>query len=111
MNSILKDISVANIVTPGDIYILIVHKSNGPDTMEYMYCIKSDDEIIPAIDMEISCYTDYNLKKFIAWERITPSCIEFKFFSYDKEEKKNVKHALYLHRINTLEEALQEAFK
>jgi hypothetical protein len=112
MNSILEKIPIANIIVPGDMYILNgIKSSRGTiDSMDYLYFIKADEEIIPAIKLEIS-FTDYTLKKFIGWKRITPSCVEFTFFSYDKEEKKYVMHSLYLHRIKTVQEALQEAFE
>lgn len=107
MKSILKDISVPNIITPGDMYIL--HKSKNswhePGPIIHMYFIKSDEEIMPAIGMEIS-YSDYELKKFIGWDRVSSSCVEFKFLIYDSEAEKEVEYSIFLHRIKTVPEAL-----
>jgi hypothetical protein len=110
MKKTFKPISEVRICRPGEIYIFCESDDPGwdPGPIEFMYIIRSDDEIIPALKMDVEGYLSYQIKRFVGCAKISDSCFELKMECYDPEEG-DIKYSVFLHRIKTLQDAIREA--
>jgi hypothetical protein len=118
MNKLFKDVSVTGIIEGDNIYILHdwSDRSSKPEPIEYLFTIRHEAEILPALDMAIctELAEDYELREFLGWEKFSKDCYVFKMRCLDKQEDVEVEYSLYLHRIMSLAEKqawLQDAFK
>jgi hypothetical protein len=113
MNSKFEGVSTAGIINPGDLYIIFEEPNRGgdPGPIDFIYAIRKDEDILPALDMEMCMMMaeSYELIRFEGVTRISSDCHEFKMFVYDKEDDEEREWSLYLHRIVTFEEKLQAA--
>jgi hypothetical protein len=102
---------VSGIIQPGHIYILCSESERGgyPEPIEFMYTIRAEHEILPAIDMEMNIVlaSMYDLRKFCGVGKISDNCHQFKMVCYDKEGDRTTLYSLYLHRIMSFEEGLK----
>jgi len=110
MNEVIKTIPTSGIVSPGEVYIFDERpdRAHSPDPIKYLYVIKREEEILPALEMEfcIVLAGEYELRQFLGWRKISADCQECKLICYDKVEETEVDYFLYLHRIMTFEEKL-----
>ncbi len=110
MNNVFNEVSVAGIIEPGQLYIFDdgAHRGWSPEPIEYLFCIREDKEILPALDMVycIILAEDYELIEFLAARKLNKNCHEFKVLLNEKDSGKKVKRSLYLHRIQTFNEYL-----
>jgi hypothetical protein len=110
MHRTLQGISTSGIITPGEIYVLIECESGsyGLDSLEFLYVITSEEEILTAIEMEICIVMaeDYTLKAFLGISKISADCHQFKMSCYYKPDRRRVEYSFYLHRITTFKENL-----
>lgn len=112
MNKIFDGVSVAGIIKPGNIYIFCDNQDRGadPEPIEYLYVIKDDKEILQALDMELCIVMARHFEpiKFLRTRKVNKDCHEFSVLCYEKDSKEEVKYTLYLHRIQSFEEALTQ---
>ncbi|MDO6431542.1 hypothetical protein Q4E93_13135 [Flavitalea sp. BT771] len=115
MNKIFDGVSVAGLINPGHLYILDAsgNREGFPKSIAYMYCIREEKEILPALDMEFSIILaeEYELKKFLGIRKISNDCYVFEVLCYEKQLKEKFKRLLYLHRIQSFEEYLAKMKK
>ncbi len=115
MNSKFDGVSTAGIIKPGDLYIIYEQADRGwdPGPIEFIYAIRKDEDILAALDMELSIVMAeyYELKRFVGVTKISDDCHEFRMFIHDKEDDKDREWSLYLHRITPFEEKLEETKK
>jgi hypothetical protein len=108
MHKSFEGVSVSGIVKPGEIYIFCDNLERGwqPEPLDFLYTIRSEAEILPALDMEMKILSDtYVLKKYLRFKKISDDCHEFRMLCYDEEGIK-VFFSLYLQRIFSFEEKL-----
>src|SRR5882724_978329 len=112
MGKSFKSIPEAGIFKPGDLYIFYEDKDPGydPGPIEFMYFIRSEDEIMPALRMEIEQVLWFRLKNFLGCTKISDTCYELKMECYDPEEG-DIQYSLFLHRIKTVQETMREVYK
>ena len=106
MHKSFEGISLSGIVKPGEIYIFCDNRDKGwqPEPLNLLYTIRSDAEILPALDMEMKVLADiYLFKKYLGFQKISEDCHEFRMLCNDDEGIKT-KFSLYLHRIFSFEE-------
>ena len=112
MNQVFSSISVSGIVKPGQVYILYENESRGysPEPIEFLYTIRSDEEILRALDMEVCVVgaENWELRKFLGAREISGDCYELKFMVYVKDEECEKEQSMYLHRVLSFEEQLRE---
>jgi hypothetical protein len=109
MHKSFEGVSVSGIVKPGEIYIFCDNLERGwqPEPLDYIYTIKSEAEILPALDMEMKILADtYVLKKYLRSRKISDDCHQVKMLCYDEEGIEFV-FSLYLQRIISFEEKLK----
>lgn len=113
MNHILDPIVEAHIFDPGDIYVFLSYEDPGydPGPLEFMYFIRREDDIMPALELEAEHYMWYKIKEYLSCTRVSESCFEFRMRCFDPEEDDDIIYSLYLHRIKTLQDAVREAYK
>jgi hypothetical protein len=108
MESVLRPIDEGGIVNPGDIYILHDREEKwDPGPIEYMYFIRGEEELMPALKREIEYIMEYTIFSFLGWTKISENCIEFLVSCYNPEEG-CIEYSIYLHRIRSLEETLRD---
>jgi hypothetical protein len=105
-------IPAAGIFKPGDIYI--IDENSGPtygvgSMLSSIYFLQHENEVMPALNMEMKYYSFYKLIKFLGCRKLSESCYELKMQCFDDDDDREIEHSLYLHRIRTLQEALLEA--
>jgi hypothetical protein len=112
MSKLLDIATFTGIIKPGDIYILTGESRPGADAgpIEYLYTIRSVEEIAPAIEMEMEIVLAemYEYKQFLGLSKKDCQICEINLLCYDKTLEKEVKFSLYLHKIQTFEENLRE---
>jgi hypothetical protein len=112
MSKILDISNFIGIIKPGDIYILIEDESPGadPGPIEYLYTIRSIEEIAPAVQMvmEIVLAEMYEYKQFLGVSKKNCGVYQIKLLCHDRTAEEDVNFSLYLHRIQTFEENLCE---
>lgn len=110
MHAQLAAIPVSGMINPGDIYIICAEKDLGwdPGPIELMYVITRDEDILPALEMEICIFLGqcYELRQFIKCSEILEDCYEFRFRCIDKAENREVGYSLFLHRLSSFSEKL-----
>jgi hypothetical protein len=112
MNKLFDCVSVVGIVVPGEIYIFSEKASPGwdPGPINYLYVIQKDEEVLPALEMEFCTVLAevYEVKKFLGMRRLTDDCYEFTTRCLEKQLEQVENVCLYLHRVKTFEERLEE---
>ena len=112
MNKIFEGVSVAGIVIPGNIYLFCDHhdRAGTPEPIEYLYIIKDEVEILRALDMELCIVMaeSFDPIKFGGIHKISDDCHAFSMLCYEKDTTEEVKYTLYLHRIQSFEQALRQ---
>jgi len=115
MNKIFDEVSVAGIVSPGDIYIFCDDQERGsaPGPLEYLYIIRNEKEILRALDMELCIVMAEYFEpiKFLGVRKVNASCHEFNMLCYDRKSNEELKYTLYLQRIQSFEESLIQVKK
>jgi hypothetical protein len=110
MHPALTELSTEGIVQPGQSYILLEHPENLIDVRPLYdtYTITSAEELLLALDMEISIPLElfYDVKQCVASSKISADCHEFQFTAYDKGDETDCTFSLYLVRIKTFAEHL-----
>ena len=110
MHPLLENISLPGIIAPGDTYIITAEKEQGwdPGPVDYMYVLTNDQEILPALDMELCIILadSYKLRRFVKWAEILDGVYEFRFICLDKETGVEVAYSLFLHRLRSFPEML-----
>jgi hypothetical protein len=100
------------IIKPGDIFILCEEADPGADAgpIEYMYSIRSIEEIAPAVEMvmEIILAEMYEYKHFLGVRKKDCQIYEILLMCYDKAGEEEINYSLYLHKIQTFEENLRD---
>jgi hypothetical protein len=111
MKARFKPINETLNFNPGDIYILDERESRcyDPGPIEYMITVRSVDEIMPAIKLHFYI-VEYELRAFIGCAKLSDYSYELKMLSYDPDEGVK-KYSLFLHRIKTFNEILEEEFR
>jgi hypothetical protein len=112
MDNALIPIPEARIFGPGDIYIL--HEKSNPECtqnemIEFLFFLRSEDEIMPVLDVEVNIYRDYKLINFLGCRKRSDTCFELKMLVYDREKRRRIEYSLYLHRIQTAQEMVRIA--
>jgi hypothetical protein len=113
MNKIFEGVSVAGIIKRGHAYIFddCVNRGYDAGPIEYLYVIREEEEILPALDMEYFIFMAEfcEITQFIGIRKIDEDCHEFELLGYNKGElEEEVKFTFYLHRLKTFEEHLSE---
>jgi len=110
MNKVFNKVSIEGIVEPGQLYIFDGCRDRGSylEPIEYLFCVKENNEILLALDMEYSIVLaeTCELIEFIGFRKVNRNCHEFKFLGYEKDTGKKAKRTLYLHRILPFNEYL-----
>jgi hypothetical protein len=113
MHEVLKHIPISGIIAPGETYIFSAEKEYGwdPGPVDHMYVITRDEEILPALDMELCLILRdcYELRKFIRWAEVLEGCYEFRFRCFDKAANKEIGYSLFLQRLATFADKLSWA--
>ena len=102
------------IIKPGDVFILSEesdHEGEDLRPIEELYWIRSAEEIVGAIEMEIGIYLseDYEFRKFNGVQKINDSCYKLDLVCYDLQDEKDEPYPWYLHRIDSFGEMLVKA--
>jgi hypothetical protein len=112
MNKLFDGVSVVGIVVPGETYIFSEKASPGwdPGPISFLYLIRKDEEVLTALEMELCTVLAemYEVKKFLGMRRRTKDCYEFRCRCFEKELEQVENVCLYLHRVKTFEERLEE---
>jgi hypothetical protein len=109
------DIAVfEEVIKPGEIFILNeACDGEGEDRrpIEELYWIRSAEEIIGAIEMEIGIYLAeyYEFRRLNGIRKVGEGCYELALVCYDRQEEKDQSYPLFLHRINSFGEMLAKA--
>jgi hypothetical protein len=110
MHTAFQTLSVAGVIEPGQVYILSCESHRGlpADSIESTYTIRSEHEILEALDMEMNIVlADWiELRKFLSIQKVCDDCHEFRLLCYDKESEHRIVFSLYLHRIRSFTEEL-----
>jgi len=110
MHKLFQGLSVSGIVRPGHIYLFCDNLERGwhPEAVDFLYTIRSDDEVLPALDMELKILSDiYELKKYFGFTKISDDCYQFSMLCYERELGSKNRFSLYLQRIVSFEEKLR----
>ena len=108
----ISDISVVGLIVPGEIYLL----SGGHErvwnygALDHMYILKEEKELLPALEMEffIVLAGAFELVRFLGVCKIDENCYEFKFeYTWKRFKKKDIS-SMYLRRIPSFSERLDE---
>ena len=103
MDFLLIGLSFKGIIRLGEVYIFSETKDRAyeMEPLDMAYVIQSDDEIAPALNMEIFdvMYGVYEFKKFIGYEQLTDDCYRFRMLCYEFRQRKRCVYTLYLHRV------------
>jgi hypothetical protein len=112
MNKLFDGIVVTGIVIPGETYIFSESASPAydPGPLNLLYVIRKDEEILQAVEMEFcTVLTEmYDLRKFLGIRRLSDDCYEFRCRCFEKQLKQLENVCLYLHRVRTFKERLEE---
>lgn len=109
MNKVFQDVQLSGIVIPGGTYILNKHpKKLLIDDVESLYVIRSDEEVVAALDMQVNMIDGdkFELVKFMGIKSIGWHTLLIRLLCYDKLYCVNVVVRFFLHRLNTLNEQL-----
>jgi hypothetical protein len=110
MHTVFQSLSVAGVIEPGQVYILCCesHKGLPAEPIELTFTIRSEHEILEALDMEMSIVlADWiELRKFLSIQKVCDDCHEFRMLCYDKESEHRIVFSLYLHRLRSFAEEL-----
>jgi len=108
MKTLFKNVSLTGVIRPGEVYTFTEDDDRGCgiDCLEYMYIIRSDDEIAPALDMEMFTILNdfYNFTTFLGHEKLSDDCHRFRVKAIPKSERKHIVYCFYLQRIMTFPE-------
>jgi hypothetical protein len=112
MENLLKELHDANIFASGHVYIF--YETGNPEwdpgPIEFMYFIRSEDEIVPALKLEAEYTMELEIRKYLGCAKISEGCFEFKMLCFNSAENREEEFSCYLHRIRTTEEAVREAY-
>jgi len=115
METLFKDVSFAGVLRPGEVYLLTEHENRGlkMEPLEFLYSIRSDDEIARALDMTMfKLLKDYyDFKEFLGYDKVSKDCLRFRVKAIDKFERKNIVYPFYLQRLTTFQETLADVMK
>jgi len=110
MHKSFEHADVSAIIKPGEIYIFCDNEDREwpPESLDYIYTIRSEIEILPALDMEIRNLSNiYRFRRYLGYEKVSEDCHQFKMLCYDEEGKSTVL-SQYLQRVVSFEEKLKE---
>ena len=112
MNELFDRLSVVGIVVPGETYIFseMANRGGDPGPISYLYVIRKDEEILPALEMEYcTVLADmFEIRRFLGMRKLTDDCYEFRTRCFEKEAKEEQDCCQYLHRVRTFKERLEE---
>ena len=112
MNKLFDCVSIVGIVVPGETYIFSEQASPGwdPGPISFLYVIQKDEEILQALEMEFcTVLADmYEVRKFKGIRKRSGDCYEFRCRCFERELKQEEDCCLYLHRVRTFKERLEE---
>jgi hypothetical protein len=106
MHKSFEHADVSGIIKPGEIYIFCDNEERKlrPESVDYIYTIRSEMEILPALDMEmINISSVYRFRKYLGSEKISEDCHQFKMLCYNELGETTV-ISQYLQRVSTFEE-------
>jgi len=109
MHKSFEGVTLSGIVKPGETYVLCENLDSTwqVESLDYLYTIRSEAEILVALDMEMTIISEiFQLIKYLGFRRVSEDCHEFRMLCYDEEGTEMI-FSLYLHRITTLEEKLR----
>lgn len=110
MNKKINPAYFAGIIKPGEVYTLSFQGERGGDLgpIEFIYTIRSADEIPLAIEMEMDIILAelYEYKEFLGVKMESENCFQLMFLCFDKEKNTEIHYGFYLHRIHTFGEML-----
>jgi hypothetical protein len=111
MHPNLNGITTEGLIRPDETYIITEFEERGHlvDPLDIMYIIKSEDEIVPALEMQmfIILKSFYDFKAYLGCEKMSDDCYAFKMQCVDKADEEDCICYLYLHRLTTFKERLQ----
>ena len=111
MKIAIETAAFEGVIKSGDVFILNQEPDGeGEDVrpIEELYWIRSAEEIVGALEMEIGIYLaeEYEFRKLNGVRKTGENCYALDLVCYDREGEKDVPYPLYLHRINSLGEML-----
>jgi hypothetical protein len=110
MSKVLDIANFTGIIKPGDIYIITSDAGRGADAgpIEYLYTIRSIEEIPSAIEMEMEIVLAemYEYRQFLGVNKNGDQRCQIMLLCYDKAVEKEITYSFFLHRIQTFEESL-----
>jgi hypothetical protein len=110
MNKAFDGVSISGVAKSGQAYIWSDHadRDRFPDPIRYLYAMRTDDEILLAIELEMTLLDDiHEVRKFLGHRRISDDCYQFNLICYDKEDDREIEFSLYLHRLMSFQEKLR----
>lgn len=111
MNKAFDGVSVSGVAQPGQAYIWAEVSDRGmcSDPIMYLYIMKTNEEILQGIDLEMTVLDDiHEVKQFLGHTRISDDCYQFSLVCYDKEDDREIIFSLYLHRLISFQEKLKD---
>jgi hypothetical protein len=109
MNHLLKEISVAGIIKPGEIYVINETPDRGWDgrPIEYLYTITCAEEIRPALEMEMAILAEcYEIRRFLGQVNMSNDCHRFILLCSEKSKNREIEYSFYLHRLWSFQQKL-----
>ena len=109
MHQFLNGVPTDGILAPGEVYIFTECESRAChiDPLHFSYVIKSEREVLPALEVELTSLEDYyDFKDYTGCKRISDDCYVFRFQCLEKPDMKKKVYALYLHRMMSLQDVL-----
>lgn len=111
MNKAFDGVSLSGVAKPGQAYIWAddPNRDRYPDPIRYLYAMRTDEEILQAIELEMILLDDiHEVRKFLGHRRISDDCYQFNLICYDKEDDCEIIFSLYLHRLTSFQEKLKD---
>jgi hypothetical protein len=113
MHPALEGVSVAGLIKPGQVYILVEQSNSGfpAESIDSTYIVRTEREILEALDMQMSIVLAdwYELRRFVGIRKICDDCHEFRMICYDMDMKERTIFSFYLHRLRSFSEELKRA--
>ena len=105
--NVFADLSVAGFLREGETYYLSEWTDNqGPDPIEYLYVIRTEEELGKAVIMEFTLLAskDWEIRKFVGVRKIKDDSYEFISLMYDIDRDCEFERSIYLYRLMSFEE-------
>src|SRR5579872_4297955 len=106
MHKAFENVSITGTIRPGDTYVLAEDRLRPFDEIDDLYAIRTDEEILLALDMDINlvCGEDYETRKFLGIIKISEDGYIIRVRCYEKLTKRLIVFAYCLHRVRSFQE-------